>query len=365
MNSIKRIILCPIRTSICNLRCSYCYLSHREVAYQGEQADFLYPPEFVSKALSKERLGGPCYFNICADGETLLTKNIEKYVYELAKEGHYIEIVTNLTVTSVINRILDFEKSVLKHIAFKCSFHYLELKKNNLLEIFSENARNIWKAGCSASIELTPCDEYIPYINEIKEYAIRNFGALPHLTIARDDRKRQGFLTSLERDEYTSLWSQFDSDLWRFKMETFNIRRKEYCYAGAWSLTVFLETGETKQCYCSKYNQNIFNDLSRPIKWLPVGKCLETHCYNSHALLALGCIPGFTNYKYGELRDRILENGNHWIQQDMLRFLNTKLEKSNVEFSPFKRSVLRLKCFSMSIVDRFKTICLSFIRKIR
>ena len=96
MDKIRKCILVRVPTSLCNLRCRYCYISQKKenFAESGVQADLKYTPEQWVKALSKERLGGPCYLNVCGDGETLLTREIEKYIYAFAKEGHYIEIVT-------------------------------------------------------------------------------------------------------------------------------------------------------------------------------------------------------------------------------------------------------------------------------
>ena len=74
-----------------------------------------------------------------------------------------------MTVTPVIDKILNWPKELLKHIEFKASFHYLELKKRNLLEIYAKNVQNAWKAGASVNIEITPSDDLIPYIEEVKE----------------------------------------------------------------------------------------------------------------------------------------------------------------------------------------------------
>jgi organic radical activating enzyme len=197
MDRIKRIILFPIPMSTCNFRCHYCYLSQRAESFQNEQPKFKYSPENVANALSQERLGGLAYMNFCADGETLLTNDLDKYIFELVKKGHYAEIVTNLTITEVIEKILSWDKELLGRIEFKCSFHYLELKNRNQLDVFASNVKKIWKAGSSANIEIPPNDELIPLIDEIKEFSIRNFGALPHLTITRnDDTKSIDYLTN-------------------------------------------------------------------------------------------------------------------------------------------------------------------------
>lgn len=102
MEKIKKVLLFRIPMSICNFRCEYCYLAQRDEHYQGVQPKFKYSPEDVAKACSKQRIGGLAYINFCADGETLLTKNIDEYIRLLAKEGHYIEIVTNIDRKSVV-----------------------------------------------------------------------------------------------------------------------------------------------------------------------------------------------------------------------------------------------------------------------
>lgn len=331
MDKISKCILIGVPTSICNLRCRYCYISQKQENFSetGTQANLQYSPDEWAKALSKKRLGGACYINICGGGETLLTKGISQYIYCLAKEGHYVEIVTNLTVTKVINEILSFEQDVLDRITFKCSFHYLQLKERNMLDIFTNNVKNIWAHNCSANIEITPDDELIPYIDEVKDYSLKHFGALPHLTIARNDLNNQEYLTNLSLEQYDKTWTQFDSSFWRFKKEIFNIRRNEYCYAGAWSLYINMENGKTTQCYRSNYSSNIFEDIDKPVDFVAIGKCKEAHCYNGHALLTLGCIPNFTSVCYGNIRDRVRPDGTHWIQPKMLAFLNSKLEESN------------------------------------
>ena len=88
---------------------------------------------------------------------------------------------------------------MLGRVEFKCSFHYLELKKRSLLGVFADNVHRIWAAGASANIEMTAADDVIPYIGEIRDFCMEEFQALPHLTIARDDRTRGiDYLTDLD-----------------------------------------------------------------------------------------------------------------------------------------------------------------------
>ena len=51
MDSVKRLIMLQVPTSICNFRCHYCYLAQRDIAYQGEQAQMKYSPTQVAAAL--------------------------------------------------------------------------------------------------------------------------------------------------------------------------------------------------------------------------------------------------------------------------------------------------------------------------
>lgn len=334
MDKIKRIILMAVPMSICNFRCSYCYLTHRKEYYQNKQPDYQYSPEHVAKALSQERLGGIAYINICADGETLLTKDIDKYTYALLKEGHYIEFVTNLTITPVLKKMLAWDKDLLKHLSFKCSFHYLQLKQKNLLNIFAENVHRIWEAGASANIEITPSDDLIPYLDEVKAFSMEHFGALPQLSIARkDNTKNIEYLTNLPIEEYDQIWSQFDSGFWRFKKTIFMKKRCEFCYAGDWSLQLNLATGIAGECYRARRHFNIFDDINKAIPFKAIGRCLEPHCYNGHMLLTLGCIPHFTKVGYGDIRNRIRIDGGEWLRPEVKSFFNSTLVESNEEYS--------------------------------
>lgn len=352
MDKIKKIILFRIPMSICNLRCHYCYLSQRPIHFQGIQPEMKYTPEEVGYALRKERIGGVAYTNFCADGETLLLKNIDKYVKAVVEQGHYAEVVTNLTVTPVLDKFLDWPHDLLKRVEFKCSFHYLELKKQNKLELFAENANKIWAAGGSANIEITPSDELIPYIDEVMEFSMTHFGALPHLSIARDDRtKGIEYLTKLPMEEYDAAWSRFGSDFWNFKKTIFGIRHTNVCYAGAWSLYVNLCTGESKQCYCGKSLGNIFNRPETPMPSQPIMRCELAHCYNGHMLLTLGLIPKESINRrnsfigipgYGDIRTRRREDESEWLHPELKDFFNTRLEDSNSELSQYGKMRIKL-----------------------
>lgn len=334
MEQIKKMILLHVPTSICNFRCHYCYLAQRKECYQGVQPHMHYTPQQVAAALSRKRLAGLAYVNLCAAGETLLTKDIDLYIKAIAEEGHYIEVVTNLVITPMLEKILQLDAALLRRIEFKCSFHYLELKKRKLLDVFAENVKKIWDAGASANIEITPSDELIPYIDEVKEFSMRHFGALPHITIARDDRtKGIDYLTKLDMEEYDRAWSTFESDFWKYKKTIFGKKQKDFCYAGMWSLYVNLATGMARPCYHGKSLGNIFENPDEPLPEAPIGKCNRAHCYNGHMLLTLGLIPNATTIRYGDIRNRVREDGSEWLRPELKAFFNTKLVDSNSEYS--------------------------------
>jgi hypothetical protein len=337
---MKKILLFNIPMSVCNFRCHYCYIAQRDVHFQGRQPEMRYSPEQVAAALSLERVGGPAFMNFCAEGETLLTKDLDKYIYPLVKQGHYAEIVTNLSHNPMLDKILSWEKEVLARVEFKCSFHYLELKRLGLLERFARNVRAVWDAGASANIEITPSDELIPFLDELKAFSLEHFGALPHITIARNDRTPGiEYLTSLSMEEYDRVWSGFGSGFWQFKRELFGVRRKEFCYAGAWSLFIDLASGRCSQCYKGLELGNAFAHPERPLPSLPIGRCRTAHCYNGHALLSMGLIPELDTPGYGDLRDRLCEaEGRHWLQPQLREFFNTKLKDSNPQLGACQKN---------------------------
>lgn len=274
---------------------------------------FASKPEDIVKFFSLDRLGGSCYFNLCADGETMMHPELIELVNELTKEGHYTDIVTNGTLEKKFDELIDKLSSTQRnHLFIKFSFHYLELKKRHMINNFLSNVSKIKNAGISYSIEITPHDELVPYIDEIKEFSLREFGALPHITVARNEGTDEILLlTKYSREEYKVIWSQFDSEMFNFKFSIFNQNRtSDFCYAGLWSLTVDLESGLYRQCYGGDV-LGLFTNLKKPINFRAIGKCRQPHCFNGHAFLACGNIPELETPYYYQERDRKTVTGEH------------------------------------------------------
>lgn len=145
----------------------------------------LYSPEHIGKSLSQKRFGGICYFSICGAGETLAQPEIVEITENILNEGHLVNITTNGTLTNVFKKFGNINKENLSRLHFSFSFHYLELKRLKLTSKFFDNVRKMKENGISFTVEVTPSDEYIPYIEEIKEECMGEIGALPHITVCR------------------------------------------------------------------------------------------------------------------------------------------------------------------------------------
>lgn len=345
MDKIKHYIDCGVPIQTCNLRCKYCYITNKKV-YNSKINEFPQPLSYIRKAFSKTRLGGICLINLCASGETLLPEYMLDIIYELLQEGHYVMVVTNGVITKRFRKMSEWSKDLLERLFFKFSFHYLELKRLNLFDKFCDNVNLMKQCGASFTVEITPSDELIPYIEEIKEFSLKHFGALPHITIARDENTSDfAHLSKYNFEDYCKIWSTFNSDLFDQKKMIFYKKRKEFCYAGDWSFTVNLFTGEYKQCNYERTLGNIYLNMDEPLRFEPVGHhCSMAHCYNGHSFLVLGDIPDLNMpYTYANLRNRNCFDGSEWLNPVMKSFMSTKLQESNKEYNLFEKGKVRLK----------------------
>lgn len=200
------------------------------------------------------------------------------------------------------------------------------------MDQFFDNVKLMEKAGCSYTVELVPHDELIPYIEDIKKVCMERLGALCHVTIARDDRtKEHKVLTRYSFEEYQKIWSVFNSELFDFKVKIYLQKRKEFCYAGVWSLYIDAGTGNIRQCYGAPIIGNIY-EINKPIKFKPIGhNCPLSYCYNGHAFLTLGTIPTLDTPNFATMRDRKTIFGTTWLSDEFREFISQKLKDNNVE----------------------------------
>lgn len=105
MEKIHKFIECLLPVTSCNLYCSYCYVI-QENRRKMEIPTLDYPLETMIKAMTKERFGGICYFSICGAGETLIPEYTLDIVEGLLKNGHYVNITTNGTISKRFDEIV-------------------------------------------------------------------------------------------------------------------------------------------------------------------------------------------------------------------------------------------------------------------
>jgi len=338
MESIKRFVECLIPVTACNLKCSYCYVIQRDNK-KNKMAEWKYTPEQIGEAMKKDRWGGTCYFSICGAGETTLQVGLEGVVFQILKQGHFVNITTNGTVRKRLDAIVEKAIPYIDHLHFAFSIHYLELKNKNLLDMFFENVNYVKDAGASILVQLNLCDEYIPYLNEIKCLCIDRIGTMPQVVATRKEEKglqKIELLTEYTQDEYEKIGQSYDSPLFDFTMKNFNVKRKEFCYAGDWSATLNLSTGITRRCYGSYIYQDIFKNPNERIRFLAIGNyCGSPFCMNSSHFMSFGIIPSIECPSYAELRDR--ENAR-WYNNTMKEFASSKLHESNSEYGFMKKA---------------------------
>ncbi|MGN0159525.1 MAG: radical SAM protein [Brotaphodocola sp.] len=339
MAKIKRLILGMIPNQKCNLKCEYCYIS--QVDAWEEPEPLQYSVEHIRKCLSKERLGGVSLINLTGNGETLLQPDIVPLVRALLEEGHFVEIVTNGTVTRKIEELILMSPELLSRMFFKISFHYKELVRLKLLEKFFDNIRKIHASGASFTLELMAYDGIEDNIDEIYDICMKYVGAVCHGTIGRNDkRKDKALLSKHTKEEFKNIWEQLDSPMIEFKLDMLGVKRREFCYAGNWSLFVNMYTGESQPCYWQPYNQNIFLNSEKKIRFVPVGHtCTQPYCTNAHAHMTWGIIPDIQTPRYEEMRNRIMVNGEEWLSQECKDFFCSKLYESNKVWNWWQRAV--------------------------
>lgn len=331
MDKPKRFLECLLPVTLCNLECQYCYII-QENRRKMKKAELKYSPEHIAKALTKKRLGGKCWISICGAGETLIQDEVIDIVQLLLEEGHYLNITTNGTLDKQFDKLIEKCKDNLNHLHIAFSWHFTELKKRNLTDRFFNNIIKMKNVGASVLLQINLCDDYIPYIDEIKKTSMEKLGAYPQVALTRDEScNPMKIYTSLSNEEYYEIGKTFDSPLFDFTFKNFNVKRKEYCYAGEWSGVLNLQTGWLSKCYANHEGQNIFDDINKPINLSAVGRnCQNNYCVNSSHFMSLGVIPEIETPTYAQLRNR---TEAHWYTPEMESFLNSKLNESNKEHS--------------------------------
>lgn len=342
MSEIKRVFNCIVPVTSCNFKCHYCYI--------GQTNDFHYeikPLQFeietIVSALSLERMGGSCFFNFCAMGETLLAPYLPLLSQKLIEQGHLVGIVTNGVLEDKINEFCNMSEDLRKNLFFKFSFHYLELLRTKKLQTFCNNIKQVRSAGCSFTIELTVNDETIPYIEEIKRLCNREFGALCHVVESRDNTTTElKRLTKRSYEDHISIWQQFNSPLFSFQQELWGKKQPGFCYAGDWLVNLYLETGDVFTCLGGgRRICNLFEPSVGTPTFTAVGhNCPWAHCYPAYVCLTLGTIPSLSLPHYSFLRNRNCFDGSQWLNETYQVAFGNILKKLNDEYTDDRKDYI-------------------------
>lgn len=358
----KKFIECLVPGTVCNFKCHYCYVAQLSGTENRSTAKFLYPAEIVGYALRQSRIGGVAYVNICGVGETLLPKEIPEIVEAILKEGHFVNIYTNGTITKAINKLCDLDEELRRRLCFSFSLHWIELKRTGMLNTYFENARKVRSAGCSFVSNIVLDDEYLPFVDEIKFRCQKELGAFPQASFPKK-ANRGGNYSSLSKNEekLIEIAESFDSPYFRFTQQFYNYNRKKFCYAGAWSFNLNLATGDVYKCYGGRRIQNIFKNLDTPIVNKPVGTHCPCNACGGGLLLPMGLVPELKVPSYCGVKDRPLAK---WYNSEFREFLSQQLNEGNeqlcgvnkiwIDFSEYaKELACKILRFSVQVLRRF------------
>lgn len=329
---IKKVICLNLPTHFCNFRCDYCYVFQhsggKEVFEYGNRR-LVHKSEYISYALRRERLGGTCFIDICASGETLYVEGIVDLIYTLLREGHIIRIVTNATATEVIKELINLPDNLSENLFFTVSVHYLELKKRNLIDIFFQNLNMIKESSASLTMNLVGSDIYYPYIDEIIDIFQKRIGGLPQVDMARDDKdnKNSRLLTQYSKEEYLTAWRKFSSLKFEHREKYMDMRIKSTCLAGEKYFYVDVFTGEINPCVQSRICMaNLYNNMDRDFAGCKIESCPASWCVNSIYAIPFGMVEGEVDEMgFGDRYNRIDKQGKAFIKPKLLKIMNQKI----------------------------------------
>lgn len=353
MDKMKRLIECYVPIYACNMKCDYCYIKQNEGRhFEKKISPFQYKPDYIAKCLSSKRLGGTSLINLCAGGETLLSHEVVDLARYLLEEGHYVMIVNNGTITKHIKELCNLNPKLRARLWFRFSLHYLELLRLKKIDTFFDNVSYAKNSGCSIAVEMVASDAYIPYITTIKKICMQRIGSLPEISIARRESDFKT-LTDLSQEDYQKIWGSFASKSFELKSNTVGIKRKEFCYAGDWTVTLDLKNGKMSKCY-SECVQKIFDNPDEKIKFEAIGHhCPLPYCHNSHIWMTCGNIPELDFPTFAEIRDKKCKDGTYWLTKEMHDFIDCKLIDSNKSYSKIQKAKVEFKYYFNSICRKF------------
>lgn len=333
-----------ISGTACNLDCSYCYRKGQGVVDRSVPAKFNYPIEHMLKALSRERLGGRAIICICGGGETLLPKETVPLIKGFLKEGHVVDLVSNLTLNHRIDELLETPREDLERLILKASFHYIELKRLNKLDDYFNNFNRLIKAGASGSPILTVCKEYIPLLDEIKQLCLDKINDLPHVTAEIDDFNTSMKPKDFYNDDFVAMIKEkFNSEIFETFSNLLKISPSEhFCYTGEWNFVIDSRTGDFRKCFYAPVEQNVFKNLDKPIIFEPIGyNCPKPNCALNYNWCSMGIMPSLKIKNYSQILFRPNTYNKEILKLLDFKFSDFRHEYTNKEKEKISQNVAR------------------------
>lgn len=289
-------------------------------------------------------VGRGCFFHLTGDGETLLPEDVVPLIHGLLKEGHWVNVVTNGTLTGRIHELIDLAEKdgLLERLTLSVSFHFLELEKHNMLEAFAENVNYVKeKNGGGINLTMVASEEYLEASDRIHKFC---------------DEKGLSFATNMVREynmngDVGGIKSKYGKEEYlRIVSETFpsyNIARDNgglkidshmFCYAGSWLFCLDFATGVYAQCSMNMdYTYNFFEHLDKKPLLEPVGTgCKAEYCWCRWAQ-RFNLIPNECNYNDNieEIHSaREFQN----LSWEALKTRYTNLAKVNREYTEWEKA---------------------------
>lgn len=329
MASITKFFECSVPIYACNLACEYCYLKNdyktSSLEHSRKHIPLKYSMFQIASCLSKERLGGECFFSFCGHGETTAYPELPSVLQVVTKNGHFANVTTNATYSSGIRSIIESCRNSIDHVLFSCSLHYNELVQKNLLNVFTSNVKSIKSSGASYIVSLVLNSRYYNKLDSIKEYMLENFGHLPAVFIGRVGRT-----STIDCDgdvnAFIDAGKSFNSPLFEFCLRHFGKTNCRKCNAGKTSFVLDIQSGWCRPCYHLGTSAQCFN-IFENTDYLDFSKLSSVNCnrncVNSSHFIALGSCPQEEcNCTYYSIR----KNAGHFSNA-MKELLNSKLPK--------------------------------------
>lgn len=300
---VKTITAC-VPGSACNFNCSYCYIGKCCDEKHRIPTKFQYSVEHMVKAFSPERLGGYADIIVIGNGETLIPPEVVPFIKGLLKQGHIIEVATNLTLNDRVNELLQTDKKDIERLVMRPSFHFHELKRLNKLDDFFSNLNKFYKAGASCIPFMVICKDYMNDLDEIRNLFLDRFGSLPQVTptLAYDEETdiKRGGLVKCDPEitpEFKQLIKEkFNSNVFELCCDYLDVDPKTvFCRAGECGFCVTLDNGNVQRCHACPPEFSMFENIKRKIELGPIGNncCINT-CAMQYQFIAQGFLDGYS-----------------------------------------------------------------------